>query len=106
MRIFGGTESARLLSTLILEGESSSFCLYDEQQGKRLEPQRTLGSQLVNDSELVLMKAEYYLLLDHYRKKYPQNQKGVLESHIDRLIEQGRTREEAERELMKQLGII
>jgi len=44
-------------------------------------------------------------LQDHYLLKYPHNPEGVLESHLARLIKEGKTREEAERELMKELGI-
>jgi len=44
-------------------------------------------------------------LLEHYRLKYPHNPNGVLESHIHRIMREGKTREESEQELARQLGL-
>jgi len=63
------------------------------------------------EAEVVVPQAtgaiDYYRnsLLDAYRRKYPNNPDGLLEWHIYKATQEGRTREQAEEELAKQLGI-
>ena len=47
----------------------------------------------------------YGKLLDLYRDKFPHNPSGVLQLHIDKVVKEGRTKEEAVIDLSKQKGI-
>jgi len=95
-----------LLASIMLAGLAVGSGVLGTRQSipKRVEPRETM-KPVESAPAREIHEENMERLIDYYRLKYPHNPNGLLEFHIYRIERQGKTRQEAEQELAKQLGI-